>query len=678
MKTSNSPRKGIAKTLRILSTAIFLAGLLSSCSGPAERTTTPETATTKPADTATPTPESAQTSETKRRRDWGDQMLRKPAPRAGCFDAAYPSTDWTEVTCVKAPNIPALPRHGPRPAVVGNNNDISAQAPSGHITQAIGHFENVTNVTSIQGPIANAGPSIADTYTLQINSDFFSGSTACAASPNPNCLGWEQWIHWNTPGGGTAPGFAAMQYWLINFNATCPAGQGWNQIPLFGGTSCWKNSANSVSVPFQPITNMANWRLSGTATATGDSISLFDGTLAHTTNGDNAVAASTAWTIAEFNIFGYGGNTSGGGMASFNAGASADTRTQIFYGGTMAPNCVAQGFTAETNNLSFGPTAPAASAPGPAVIFQESIAGGAPSNCAAAVTVGDTHLKTFNGLFYDFQASGDFILAQTEPSFVVQTRQVSGAPTWPDATVNKAVATQMGKSQVAICLPARVIVDGKDTDVADGKSFSTAEGVDIRRAGNTYVITDQTGNSVRAVLHPSWIDVFVGLGRWPTTVTGLLANVENNVNKIATRDGTVLTNPFSFDELYQRYGESWRVSPNESLLSACGDRSVERGNPSRPFFARDLDRSTYDRTRAVCIAAGVKGEAFLDACTLDVAVIGDDAAAQVFVTLPQPIAVGNVTGGGKGSRYLLWLLLLILLIILLIWWLLRRRRRTTP
>jgi hypothetical protein len=340
---------------------------------------------------------------------------------------------------------------------------------------------------------------------------------------------------------------------------------------------------------------------------------------------------------------------------------------------------VAQGFTAETNNLSFGPTAPASTVPGPAVIFQQSIAGGAMSNCAAAVTVGDTHLRTFDGLFYDFQASGDFTLAQTEPNFVVQTRQVSGAPTWPDATVNKAVATQMGKSKVAICLPARLIVDGNNIDVPDGKSFSTPEGVDIRRAGNTYVVTDQTGNSVRAVLNPGWIDVFVGLGRWPTTVTGLLANAENNVNKIAARDGTVLTNPFSFDELYNRYGESWRVAQNDSLLSACDDRRVERGNPSRPFFAKDLDRSTYDRTRAVCVAAGVKGEAFLDACTLDVAVIGNDEAAKVFVTLPQPVAVGNVvSGGGRGARYALWLLLLIVLILLLLWWLWHRRRRTTP
>jgi len=363
------------KMLRSGVTVTFVVGLLHGLTPTAAPQAPPRTASKKATAAAT---EQVTPEETKKRKDWSDAMLRKAAPKKGCFNAAYPRTEWQEVACVAAPNIPAGPRHGPRPAVVGNNNDVSAQAPSGHITQTIGHFENVTNVTSETGRIANAGPSIADTYTLQINSDFFTGSTACAGSPNPSCLGWEQFIYWNTPASG---GFAAIQYWLINYNANCPAGQNWNQIALFGGTSCWKNAANSVTVPNQPITNMANWRLTGRATATGDSVAMSTGTNVYTALGDNAVAASTAWTIAEFNIFGYGGDNAGNGdTATFNAGASADTRTEIIYGGNTVPNCVAQGFTAEMNNLSFGPTAPAATGPGPAVIFEESTAGGATSN----------------------------------------------------------------------------------------------------------------------------------------------------------------------------------------------------------------------------------------------------------------------------------------------------------
>src|SRR5262249_7638699 len=138
------------------------------------------------------------------------------------------------------------------------------------------------------------------------------------------------------------------------------------------------------------------------------------------------------------------------GQANFNSGAKIVTRTLIVYGGTLPPGCVVDGFTAETNNLSFAPTAPGASPPGPALLVEESTAGGATASCSDGTSVGDTHLTTFDGLLYDFQASGDFVVAQVEPDFVVQARQVSGAPTWPNASLNHAVATQMGKTKVAI------------------------------------------------------------------------------------------------------------------------------------------------------------------------------------------------------------------------------------
>jgi hypothetical protein len=201
----------------------------------------------------------------------------------------------------------------------------------------------------------------------------------------------------------------------------------------------------------------------------------------------------------------------------------------------------------------------------------------------------------------------------------------------------------MGKDRVAVCLaPARLNVNGENTEVGDGKVFSTPDGVDIWRIGNVYLITDANGNSVRAEVNPTWINLSLGLGKWPTKVSGLLANAGGNVNQIAARDGGVLTAPFAFQELYQRYGQSWRVAAEESLLSACGERTAETGNPERTFYAGDLDKQVYERTRGVCTAAGVKGDALVDACTLDVAVIGSDAAATVFVNARQPVAVGNI------------------------------------
>lgn len=683
MKFSISSCQGITKVLRIITAASILTGLFSSYSTSAtpEATTPPGTPNATKPKAAPPPPATEQLSpeEIKRRQDWNESIMQKPPPKKGCFTATYPNTEWQEVPCGPVRNIPMIPRHGPRPDIVGNNNDISAQAPSGHISQAIGHFENITNVTSESGPIGNTGPSIANAYTLQINTNFFGGTSVCAASPNPNCQGWEQFVYENNGNSG----FAYIQYWIIAYNANCPAGQGWNQIALYGGTYCWKNnSAGSVGVPNQPITNIGNWTFSGQVSSTGDSVTMSTGTNVYTRTGDNAVDAANGWTTAEFNIFGDGGNSSGGGTASFNSGASVTARTQIIYGGTAAPTCVAQGFTAEMNNLSFGPTAPAATAPGPAVIFTESIAGGVASNCAAATTVGDTHLATFNGLFYDFQASGDFVLAQVDSDFVVQTRQVSGAPTWPDASVNNAVATRMGKTQVAICLapagrePARLNVNGKPTDLGDGKLLSLPDGVVVRQRGNVYVITSESGDSVRAEVNAGWINVTVGLGRWPVKVRGLIANANGNVNQIETRDGNVLTNPFSFEDLYHRYADSWRVASSESLLSVCGDKEVERSIPKRLFYASDLDPKLSERTRAVCTAAGVKAGPLLDACTLDVAVIGNDAATKVFVGAHAPIAVGIITPRASGPGFIVWLLLLIVIAVIL--WILIRKMRTTP
>jgi hypothetical protein len=233
----------------------------------------------------------------------------------------------------------------------------------------------------------------------------------------------------------------------------------------------------------------------------------------------------------------------------------------------------------------------------------------------------------------------------------------------------------MGKTSVAICLaPARLNIDGKTADLGDGKSLSLPDGINVSRKGNVYLITGESGDSVRAEVNPSWINVSVGLGRWPVKVRGIIANANGNVNEIETREGTVLTNPFSFADLYHRYAESWRVPSNESLLRVCGDREIENGIPTKTFYANDLDPNLYERARGVCITAGVKVGPLLDACTLDVTVIGGDTAAQVFVGAPAPIAVGGIVNTPDNSwKWLLWLVLALVIAVILGMFLISRK-----
>jgi hypothetical protein len=309
------------------------------------------------------------------REDWRQSMAHAPLPTKGCFTSSYPSTQWKEVPCTKAPARPYPPARGPMPDVVGNGNDASAQV-TGTMSEAVGSFDSVTGVTSETGQVDGSGGQVANTFSLQLNSNFFSGTPACNGAANPsNCQGWEQFVYSNSPGS------AFIQYWLINYNTICPAG--WIKF----GSDCFINGSNSVSVPSQDITNLINISLTGEANTGGQDkiIMSVDGTLYAAQNPANALNLSQYWQQAEFNVFGDCCSSE----ANFNSGSTIDVRTSVNNGNLSAPSCSSGGFTGETNNLNFA-SAPAANRETlPAIVFTESTAGGAAPACKSATGVGD-------------------------------------------------------------------------------------------------------------------------------------------------------------------------------------------------------------------------------------------------------------------------------------------------
>src|SRR6266566_3802805 len=85
------------------------------------------------AQTTPPSNEKLSPEELRARGDWRVSMAQVPLPKKGCFQSAYPSREWREVTCTTTPKYPQPPRHGARPLTVGNNNDVSPQTPTGFI-----------------------------------------------------------------------------------------------------------------------------------------------------------------------------------------------------------------------------------------------------------------------------------------------------------------------------------------------------------------------------------------------------------------------------------------------------------------------------------------------------------------------------------------------------------------
>ena len=134
------------------------------------------------------------------------------------------------------------------------------------------------------------------------------------------------------------------------------------------------------------------------------------------------------------------------------------------------------------------------------------------------------------------------------------------------------------------------------------------------------------------------MNVAVSLGSAPSGVRGLLGNANGSIrDEIATLDGVVLKQPVSFQDLYGRYADSLRIAPRESLFG--DEKGIAPGTPKQPFYANNLDKTRYEPARAGCKAASVSVDPLLDACTLDVVVLGTKSAAAVFAVMTPPIAV---------------------------------------
>jgi hypothetical protein len=578
---------------------------------------------------------------------WHQSLLTLPHPKPGCYKAAYPKVEWTEAVCGKAPQYPIMPAHGAiKHFIVGNGgaNDFASH-PSGTITGVDGTFPSLSAGITESGPIANSGPSLPDTYTLQINTNQFA-SGACMGSPNPNCKGWEQFVYENN----SFTHDVFIQYWLIKYNAPCPSSS-WTQFSFTTSTDiyCYQSTSTSSLMSGVPMSNFGNLKLSASVTSSSDQVVMRVGTDVAMIMGNNAVDVAAGWIDGEFNVFGDAGNSSGGGQAGFGANSTIVVKNTVHNGTKNAPTCDMQSFTGETNSLSLVGMSPIGTQPSPAIEFTESNVLGTAAACVTAAGIGDVHMTTFEGLLYDFQAAGDFVIAETDRNFIVESRQVSGAPTWPDATVNKAVATKMGDTRVAVCTaPSRIVIDGRATEMKEGQILSLPGGVGVLHTGNIYLVEDDNGNSMRAEDNGTYINVSVGLGHWPATVRGVLANARGNVNAIEARSGAVLTTPFVFNQLYHEFADSWRVSERESLLAPCGERVV-RGIPERPFTAKNLKPQQEKRARAVCTSAGVKNEALLEACMIDVAFTGQESAAKVYTGLRAPVTVGQIEPSRRGG-----------------------------
>ena len=170
-------------------------------------------------------PASAQTLE-----QWRDELSQIPQPQKR-LTATYPSNVWQEIACTTPPAYPQTPKSptpSPLPSI-GNGTNAWAEV-SGSISSVLA----LSIALPAWRPRAHPLPTRDHQSPTPIRSNSTPTSSPAGSaqlSERPfGCQGWQQFVFENNGSGARA----YIQFWLLRYNTTCPAGEGWNQFSFTG------------------------------------------------------------------------------------------------------------------------------------------------------------------------------------------------------------------------------------------------------------------------------------------------------------------------------------------------------------------------------------------------------------------------------------------------------------
>ncbi len=277
---------------------------------------------------------------------------------------------------------------------------------------------------------------------------------------------------------------------------------------------------------------------------------------------------------------------------------------------------------------------------------------------------GDPHVTSLDGNVFDFQGAGEYVLVRSVsgPPLELQARfepwdSKSGLGVCKEISVGTAIALQSGAQRITASarpsfqarLDGQPLVAGVGLSLADGGEVVISKtSLRIDWPDGQHILFSGTAgpNPLRVRLSPSRAG----------TVRGLLGQFDGNPeNDLVAADGTLLPEPVPFDDLYQVFGESWRVTSATTLFDyePGEDTSTftKPGFPSQPAKIEDLPEPERSTAQAECEVAGVLDPSLLSSCILDSICLsepaGDAAARQPGPLAALPDAFAGVWSAGS-------------------------------
>jgi len=258
-------------------------------------------------------------------------------------------------------------------------------------------------------------------------------------------------------------------------------------------------------------------------------------------------------------------------------------------------------------------------------------------------SVGDVHIRTPDGLAYDFQGAGEYLLmASSDGSVVVQSRQEPWH-WWSHASVNTAVAMRVAGDRVAVYLERspHLVINGTPTPFNGGR-IDLPNGGAIVDAEPGYLIVWLGGFRVGVRVASSFLDIGMSKPEGSTlSYTGLLGNMNGDpADDFFSRGGQRLALPVQFEDLYRVFGKSWQITQAESLFDYEAGETIATFArpefPAVPITVDDLEPDVYQSASTACLNAGISDPIILNDCILDVGLTGQSEFIRSGQNAPEP------------------------------------------
>ena len=242
---------------------------------------------------------------------------------------------------------------------------------------------------------------------------------------------------------------------------------------------------------------------------------------------------------------------------------------------------------------------------------------------------GDPHVRTVDGVRYDFQAAGEFTLLRSQDgSIEIQARQEPVSAN-RGVAVNTAVVVRSGDHRVGVYAAREgttIRVDGQTVEASGSTDLGGGARLSIRRSGVEIGLPDGTLVYVMAF---GRINVQIAPSdSMRRGGVGILGPVPEGASLPALPDGTILpvdgdTLPF----LYGPFADAWQVTDSTSLFDyQPGTSSATFAQPDFPPADEVVTIGELDpgiRTRGEAACSGIADPGLREECVFDVAITGD-------------------------------------------------------